>query len=768
MRFVRATTGLLFVLLSAGAWASGGGDELGRIMSEDVVDGAGYGLRVWDVTPYVVADKGALKAFELAASGKFGRAARAVEECEELPEASALFLRAWYLEQVGRSRDAARLLEKVADGDSSLAALASYRLGAMKVQAGRQQEAVGHLVQALSSPALRGVAGGLLADIFSEAGQPDRALQALESALSWVEDPSDRRRLLLRYSFLLFTSGRETRGRWVLNDLYFGSVRPDSSVASRMRFFYGEAYDELAVFALLKTGSRSVLRRRLSEIERSGSSLDFEESMLRGELARLGRRNKEDALPHFEAASQVAKTREGVEAALYYTGRTLESLDKDLEARDMYDTLLNNPEFPLFRPLLVRQASICIREGVPGDGTAYLDRLLATRYAGEDLAEAYWRAGLIHYLAGRWADAEEDWRRLQESFYYHERTRWEYYGPMARYWRTRALMKSGRPDQALEEFRDQSLHRAGYYALQAHNRVTEAGFRVDSVVPARYESSPLALPATIVLPAHFATAVELFRLGLWQIAYDEARARLPSSGSMGHAVLFLASAWKRANPRSGWVIYRRLMPELPLPSESGARIWAASFRLSYLELIGKASSRSGLAGAVIAAIIRFESNFNPRVASHAGAIGLLQVKTNTGSDVSEKCLGKGRVGRRVLLDPETNLLLGSIYIAELFKRHHRDWGIALAAYNAGPGTAKWWLSRFQGLDSDEMVEQFTYPNTVGYLKRVTGAAPLYWSLYYPALGEHALDVHLPVAVPDQLNPFLDEVGGSCYSPGKGR
>lgn len=738
--------------------------ELNRIIEDEKEPEAEpRRMRVFSVVPYAIEDAAVEEAVRLASAGSFARAAGALAGSETMPATSKLFLKAYYLQRAGRSQQAARLFAKVAVANSVLAPFASFRLGAMQVQAGKGTAAVGHFVSAMAEPTLRAEAGSMLADLFERAGNVDRTIQAVEAALPWLRKGADRRAMLLRYSFLLFTNARETEARWVLNDLYMASSKPHRAVEDRVRFHYGEGFEELRVLALLHQGSRSSLRRRLAQVEKSAVPLPYEQSMLRGALARLARRNRELALQHFEDASNAAKTREGLEAALYFRGRTLESLDRDLEARDMYDTLLNNREFPLFRPLLVRQASICIREGVPGDGVAYLERLFSSSYVGEDLSEAYWKAGVIHYLAQRWADAEVPWAQLQYHHYYDERAAWEFYGPMARYWRTRALQESGRVDLAVQLFLEQATNQTGYYALQALNRAGEAGYQLHAAAPANYETSPLALPDTLLLPAEFAASAEFFRLGIWQLAFDTARGRLPSAISSGQAAAFMASAWKRANPRGGWRSYRRMMADLPRTSDNGARMWASSFPIDYLPLILKAAKRSGLGPHIIAAIVRFESNFNPKVASSAGAIGLLQVKRNTGSDVSIHCLGKGRVNRRTLRDPETNLLLGAIYVAALFKRHHNDWAIALAAYNAGPGTAKWWLSRFEKLDADEIIEQFTYPNTVGYVKRVTAAAPLYWSLFYPFMGAESPDVHLPTVVPDKLNPFLDEVGGSCYS-----
>ena len=74
-------------------------------------------------------------------------------------------------------------------------------------------------------------------------------------------------------------------------------------------------------------------------------------------------------------------------------------------------------------------------------------------------------------------------------------------------------------------------------------------------------------------------------------------------------------------------------------------------------------------------LVRLESNFIPWAVSHAGAIGLTQVMPPTGR---EHCgLSPGQ-----LKDPRLNVPCGFSYLRMLHDRH-RDWSVALAAYNVG-------------------------------------------------------------------------------------
>jgi soluble lytic murein transglycosylase-like protein len=92
-------------------------------------------------------------------------------------------------------------------------------------------------------------------------------------------------------------------------------------------------------------------------------------------------------------------------------------------------------------------------------------------------------------------------------------------------------------------------------------------------------------------------------------------------------------------------------------------------------LIRKHARREGLNEALVRAVVRRESGFNPCAVSRAGAQGLMQLMPETAE----------YLGVADPFDPEQNLAGGSRFLKMLLERYGGNLSLALGAYNAGPG-----------------------------------------------------------------------------------
>jgi len=81
---------------------------------------------------------------------------------------------------------------------------------------------------------------------------------------------------------------------------------------------------------------------------------------------------------------------------------------------------------------------------------------------------------------------------------------------------------------------------------------------------------------------------------------------------------------------------------------------------------------------LVAAVIAVESSGDPFAVSSKGAAGLMQLMPATARSL----------GVKDVFDPDDNLRGGITHLKGLLARYHGDYGLALAAYNAGQGAVK--------------------------------------------------------------------------------
>ncbi len=147
------------------------------------------------------------------------------------------------------------------------------------------------------------------------------------------------------------------------------------------------------------------------------------------------------------------------------------------------------------------------------------------------------------------------------------------------------------------------------------------------------------------------------------------------------------------------------------------------FPVLYRDQVQAAAARTGLPESWIFAVIRQESTFAPGAGSRAGAAGLMQLMPATARGVAQR-LGQPLPSRTMLLDPATNITLGSHYLARMVHRFDGHPVLATAAYNAGPGRVRQWL-RSPPEPADLWIATIPFAETRSYVQRVLAYRLIY-------------------------------------------
>ncbi|WP_170937382.1 MULTISPECIES: lytic transglycosylase domain-containing protein [Rhodomicrobium] len=135
--------------------------------------------------------------------------------------------------------------------------------------------------------------------------------------------------------------------------------------------------------------------------------------------------------------------------------------------------------------------------------------------------------------------------------------------------------------------------------------------------------------------------------------------------------------------------------------------------------------------ALVHALTRQESEFNPGTVSPAGALGLMQLLPATAKEVAKSNDVKFDKGK-LTSDPAYNVSLGAAFLQQLISSYDGSYIMALAGYNAGPGRVRQWVAAFgdprsKTVDPIDWIERIPFTETREYVHKILESAQVYRS-----------------------------------------
>jgi soluble lytic murein transglycosylase len=342
---------------------------------------------------------------------------------------------------------------------------------------------------------------------------------------------------------------------------------------------------------------------------------------------------------------------------------------------------------------------------------------------------AHWHAAWLSYRLRRYPDAA----RLMDEQIVNYAAGTEI--PGALYWRGR-LYEDIEHDfsQALNYYKTlNAAYVNSYYAILARQRIAVIGERA-AAQPSTVLASVRILDdpqLTDVLPEndpHLIKARLLANAALNEYIRPEIQLSATSGqwGAFAEAEIYESFG---ENTRAIQAMKRSKLPFFSLPvSRVPMAYWQLVFPRPYWGPLESDAKANGLDPYLVASLIRQESEFNPVAVSRANAYGLMQLLPSTGKSIAKK-QGDKHFTTSELLDPTTNLKLGTIDLKKSIDRYNGQIEYALASYNAGDSPVHTWIAKNDYKDIPEWVESIPYSETREYVQGIMRNRELYRAVY---------------------------------------
>lgn len=307
----------------------------------------------------------------------------------------------------------------------------------------------------------------------------------------------------------------------------------------------------------------------------------------------------------------------------------------------------------------------------------------------------------------RLALTSNNWQELAQWLAYlpaEEKTKDEW-----RYWQAIILQQQGQHQQA-ETLLLELTHQRGFYPMVAAQRLGKT-YRLN------IKAAPEPQSAILHKAADALARIQEFKYWKqennarreWNALTTQLTAR--EQASLAHY----------ASEQQWWY--------LSVQATIAGKLWdhlQQRFPLAYPTLFQQYLADKTISQSYAMAIARQESAWNPQARSSAGAIGLMQLMPATAKYTAQKNHITDYQQPSQLLNPATNIKLGTAYLQLMYQQFGENRILATAAYNAGPSRVRSWLNNSNGkLDAIAFIESIPFTETRNYVKNV-----LAYNVYY--------------------------------------
>jgi len=152
------------------------------------------------------------------------------------------------------------------------------------------------------------------------------------------------------------------------------------------------------------------------------------------------------------------------------------------------------------------------------------------------------------------------------------------------------------------------------------------------------------------------------------------------------------------------------------------------YPLPYRESLLKHAPPRAIDPRFVLSIARQESRFQPDAKSVAAARGLTQFIAETANQIADQ-LAMRDFTQDELYNPDTAILFGTQYLANIFQQFPAQPQAVAASYNGGPENVARWMARSHSDEPDRYVPELGFPQTKDYVFKVMTNFWVYQELY---------------------------------------